>query len=123
MYDALLKQQVLVVAPVILIIADNPMSSELCNHQGSSARRFCRICLVVKPLSLPTFIHNYITMQVDKAVNPEVIGTLRDKQLSHRQIQRIRRQSTLKGKREMSTLYGLRDSYNPLDRLSLDLYR
>lgn len=46
MFDALLKQNVLVMAPVILIIADNPMSSELCNHQGSSARKFCRICLV-----------------------------------------------------------------------------
>lgn len=46
MYDALLKQEVLVVAPVMFVIADNPMSSELCNHQGSMARRYCRMCMV-----------------------------------------------------------------------------
>lgn len=46
LYDALLKEKVLVVAPVMFIIADNPMASELCNHQGSTARRYCRMCLV-----------------------------------------------------------------------------
>lgn len=46
MYDALLEEEVLVIAPVILIIADNPMSSDICNHQGSTARRYCRMCLV-----------------------------------------------------------------------------
>lgn len=46
MYDALLGQQVLVVAPVMFIIADNPMASELCNHLGSAATKYCRICMV-----------------------------------------------------------------------------
>ena len=46
MYDAYLKQNVMVVAPVLFIMSDNPMSSELCNHQGSMARKFCRMCLV-----------------------------------------------------------------------------
>lgn len=46
MYDAMLNQYVFVVAPVMFIIADNPMSSDLCNHQGNSARRFCRMCMV-----------------------------------------------------------------------------
>lgn len=46
MYDALLGQEALVIAPVLFIIADNPMSSELCNHLGSTANKFCRICLV-----------------------------------------------------------------------------
>ncbi len=46
MYDAVLGQMVLVVAPVLLIIADNPMASELCSHQGSSANKYCRMCLV-----------------------------------------------------------------------------
>ncbi len=36
-YDAYLQQEVL---------ADNPRASELCNHQGSSARLYCRICKV-----------------------------------------------------------------------------
>ncbi|SMN01867.1 hypothetical protein SPONN_136 [uncultured Candidatus Thioglobus sp.] len=64
MYDAREKQQILVVAPVMLIMADNPMSSDLCNHQGSSARKFCRFCLVHTQLAyvllgLPTILMNF----------------------------------------------------------------
>ncbi len=38
-YDAMLKLNVLVVAPVICILADNPRASELLNHLGPSSRR------------------------------------------------------------------------------------
>ena len=48
-YDALLKQEVVVLAPLICIIADNPRASELLNHLGGSARRYCRICMVKHP--------------------------------------------------------------------------
>ena len=46
MYDAHLKRDVVVVAPVLCIIADNPRSSELLNHGGSAANKFCRLCQV-----------------------------------------------------------------------------
>lgn len=46
MYDAHSQERVLVIAPLLLIIADNPMASELCNHQGSTAKKFCRLCKV-----------------------------------------------------------------------------
>ena len=46
MYDAALQEEVLVVAPLLLIIGDNPMASELCNHQGSKANKFCRMCMI-----------------------------------------------------------------------------
>lgn len=46
LYDALLGKEVLIRVPVMLVIADNPMASEICNHQGSTAIRFCRMCLV-----------------------------------------------------------------------------
>lgn len=42
-YDALYKEEVLVVAPVICAIADNP---DITNHMGTSARMFCRMCHV-----------------------------------------------------------------------------
>ena len=45
-YDSYLKQNVLVVAPLLLLMADNPRASELINHMGSSANYFCRICQV-----------------------------------------------------------------------------
>ena len=46
MYDAYFKTKVMVVAPVICILADNPRSSELLNHGGSGANKYCRICQV-----------------------------------------------------------------------------
>lgn len=45
-YDALLGKEVLVVAPLICAICDNPRHAELMNHAGSSAKMFCRMCMV-----------------------------------------------------------------------------
>ncbi len=46
MYDAHLKTNVLVRAPVILIIGDNPRHSEILSHMGSIANKFWRMCMV-----------------------------------------------------------------------------
>ena len=45
-YDAQSKQMVLVVAPLICIVADYPMSSELLYHFCGAANKYCRICEV-----------------------------------------------------------------------------
>ena len=45
-YDALLKEEVLVIAPVICMIGDNPRQSEIMNHAGTNAKMFCRMCMV-----------------------------------------------------------------------------
>lgn len=45
-YDSHLQEEVLVVAPVICILCDNPRHAEIMNHAGSSANLFCRICMV-----------------------------------------------------------------------------
>ena len=45
-YNAHLQRDVLIVAPIIALICDNPCTSELLNHNGSNARRFCRMCMV-----------------------------------------------------------------------------
>ena len=47
-YDAKLQQTVLVVSPLMCIVADNPHASEILNHLGGSAKRYCRICMVNK---------------------------------------------------------------------------
>lgn len=44
--DAANEEKVLVVAPVLCILSDNPRHSELMNHSGSSAKKYCRICMV-----------------------------------------------------------------------------
>ena len=46
MYDAHLKEEVIVVAPVICCIADNPRASEFTSHLGLSATKYCRTCEV-----------------------------------------------------------------------------
>ena len=45
-YDASLGQKVLIFAPVICLICDNGRSTELLNLAGSSATKYCRLCLV-----------------------------------------------------------------------------
>lgn len=47
-YDSVMKKHVLVVAPLMCILADNPRASELLNHLGSSSRKYCRMCMVRK---------------------------------------------------------------------------
>lgn len=46
-YDAFLESNVLVVAPLMCLIGDNPRASELMNHLGGAARKYCRMCMVI----------------------------------------------------------------------------
>ena len=55
MYDAYLQREVLVVAPVLCILTDNSRSSELLNHMGSTANKYCRLCQV---RNLPVLLCN-----------------------------------------------------------------
>lgn len=48
MFDSFTQQDVVVVAPVLCVLADNPRAAELTNHMGSTANKFCRICHVIK---------------------------------------------------------------------------
>jgi len=45
-YDAHLKKEVLLIAPTIAILSDNPRHSELLNHAGGRANKYCRMCMV-----------------------------------------------------------------------------
>ena len=49
-YDAQQKQNVVVISPLMCIVADNPRASEVLNHLGGAARRYCRICIVKDPI-------------------------------------------------------------------------
>ncbi len=56
-YDALIKERALIIAPLMCILADNPRASELLNHLGGAARKYCRMCMVN---SVHTAIYIYI---------------------------------------------------------------
>ena len=45
-YDAYLKKEVLLVAPVMAFLCDNPRHSELINRAGGCAKKYCRMCMV-----------------------------------------------------------------------------
>ena len=45
-YDAYMQKDVIVIAPVLAILADNSRHSELLNHAGPSANKYCRMCMV-----------------------------------------------------------------------------
>ena len=57
LYDAMLQQEVVVLAPVLAVLSDNPRHSELLNHHGGRARKFCRMCMVG---NIRLLFHNYI---------------------------------------------------------------
>ncbi len=46
-FDAFLKTEIIVRAPVICLIADNPRAAEVVNHRGGSSRKYCRKCMVI----------------------------------------------------------------------------
>ena len=46
MFDALWNQDVLVIAPVLACLCDNPRASEIVGHLRGNPNLFCRQCLV-----------------------------------------------------------------------------
>ena len=46
-FDAFHNQLVLFVAPLICIVDDNPMASELLYHLHGAANKYCRLCEVI----------------------------------------------------------------------------
>ena len=46
MYDAYLQQNVLVPAPVLAFMGDNPRASEILGHMLGSPNKFCQQCMV-----------------------------------------------------------------------------
>ena len=45
-FDAALGEEVILIAPVLCVLCDNPRHSEIMNHSGASANKYCRICMV-----------------------------------------------------------------------------
>ena len=45
-YDGHLERYILLISPAICLLADNPRASELMNHLGTSANKYCRMCMV-----------------------------------------------------------------------------
>ena len=47
LYDAHWKEEVYVIAPVFMLICDNPRASEFLGHMTGNPKKFCHFCLVI----------------------------------------------------------------------------
>ncbi|KAL5517747.1 hypothetical protein EMCRGX_G003356 [Ephydatia muelleri] len=104
MFDALFNNNVIVIAPVICFLCDNPRAAEICNHLGSSTHKFCWICMA------------------DVRSDHICVGVKRKKHDSLMQVQRIKAAKTHQAKSTIRTEYGMRETENPFLELSLDLH-
>ena len=129
MYDEHLKREILVIAPVILGLHDNPRASETTNHLGSAANLFCRMCMVSCIITGVPDGHGLVgacykkdIFQCDKRFTPQRLGVMKTKAKALAQIEIIK-QATERQRKDKQTLYGLSERYNPLFQLTVDLFR
>ncbi|KAL5494053.1 hypothetical protein EMCRGX_G015323 [Ephydatia muelleri] len=103
-FDALYQEMVLVLAPLLCIVCDNPRASELLNHLGSAAIKFCRICMT------------------SRTESPDMVCVKRTKAIALQQITDILAQRTESERVEQRKAVGLREDDNPLLTMPADLY-
>eukprot|EP00731_Ephydatia_muelleri_P019835 Em0012g660a len=104
-YDAFLQRNVIVVAPILNIICDNPRGAEVCSHLGATTSKYCRICMA----DVTTGLHS--------------IGCLRNKPDTLCQIARIQSARTQKEMKQLQKEFGVSAKPNPLLELFIDLHR
>ena len=121
-YDAHLKQQVRLFAPVIVILCDNGRATQLLNLCGASARKYCRMCEVnVMICNLHLVI--LTTPQCDKEVSPTKVCRPRTKENVLQQIAHIELSRNETARKGLRGQYGVKEGYNPLFKLGLDPFR
>lgn len=64
-----------------------------------------------------------LSFKCDKTKDPGIIATKRTKELSAKQMEKIRRETCEQKRKEMRKECGLRESENPLFKLNLDLFQ
>ena len=125
-YDNFLDQRVYVTAPVLIITVDNVRHSELINHLGSNAKKFCRFCTVNADILNKHCTHIYVMtpslLQAEKE-SGMFVGDLRSKTSSIAQMDLIKKKHTENDKKQARTLYGLKECPNPMFSLNVDLFR
>lgn len=129
MFDALWNQDVLVIAPVLACLCDNPRASEIVGHLRGNPNSFCRHCLVSCIYEHHTYspvvnIQYVSEIQCDKKVCPDIIceAIARTKETMKPIFHDIS-QALPTRKSQLKTKYGLENESTPLLDLSFDVYR
>ena len=112
--DAYLQKDVLLVAPVLAVLADNPRHSEVTMHEAvATSSAGCAWSVINKCMPI----------QVDRTQDPTIVAEARTKELAQFHIAEIKRQRTDPQRRENRKLYGMKESDNPLLNLRPNLYQ
>lgn len=125
-FDAFLEKEILVVAPVMCFIGDNPRASEIMNHLGPTSKKFCRICMVgFNCMSISSAIYLCLSchFKVSRDDDPTIIGHLRSKSLTQQQLDAIQSEPVAKKRAALRTDFGIRESPNALIDLPIDFHR
>ena len=102
MYDAYLKRDAFVIAPVICCLCDNVRASELLNHMGSKAKKLHHLIYNVLSLCLDFIIWQWQNWCCKNNTT-----------CAKEQITLIRAQLTQTAKAAKQTEFGLKDMDNP----------
>jgi hypothetical protein len=105
LFDAYWNEVVFVYAPVLMVICDNPRSSELLGHMTGNPKKFCRLCMC------------------DRTVDPTVTSRRRSKSESLDICTQISMACDVKAKENIKTSFGLTGKTNPLFELDVDLFQ
>lgn len=119
-YDVSLDMEVLVIAPVLCVLGDNPRHSEIMSHSGSSAKMFCRMCMVGDSVTCASL---NIVLQAEKEKSGDKILQPRSREQTLQFIQRMNAMTTEKAKALYKVQCGINTSVNPLLKLPVDLHR
>lgn len=104
-FDAHHQEYVHVIAPLLCVICDNPRSSQLLNHLGASANKYCRFCMA------------------DRNETPHLVCEQRTTVNSLQHMPTIVSQRCEEAKSQKRTLFGVREDFNPLLHIPCDLYK
>ncbi|KAL5474767.1 hypothetical protein EMCRGX_G026770 [Ephydatia muelleri] len=104
-FNAFLQCKVIVVAPILNFLCDNPSGAEICSQLGATAVMYCRICTV------------------DVSTGLQGIGNLRTKTDTVAQIALIKSLPTKKEQKQMQMQLGTSCKPNPMLELAVDVHQ
>ena len=124
-FNAFLQCKVIVVAPILSFLCDNPRGAEICSQLGATAVMYWRICTVSATLHSDVRLHlpkkNHVKVDVSSGL--QGIGNLRTKTATVAQIQRIQSLPTKRERKQMQTQLGTSCKPNPMLELAVDAHQ
>ena len=124
-YDSWLMCLVIVVAPWMCILAVNACTSELLNHLGYRARKYCRMCMVslfIVVVLSSKFVRCACITMIKKSILLHLVSR-ELYYLSYKQMQEIDSEWLQKDKSKLRTEYCIKEDPNPMLHIPANLFQ